>query len=399
MVGKISHRAVTESLNLRFENLELIDALRERKAEAESANYSKSKFLAAASHDLRQPLHAISLFTGALGERIQEPEQVEIVAKLNASLQAMESLFNALLDISSLDSGELVKYPKLFPLQPILERIALENTPLAERKELSFRVVNTSLCLYTDPALLERILRNFVSNALRYTLKGGILLGCRRRGQYVQICVVDTGSGIPDVKQGEIFDEFVQLENPERDRSKGLGLGLAIVRRLAQLLDHRIIVHSIPGRGSLFAIEVPRAIEQNHFKEEAIMHESQRVSDDKKSIIIIDDDYLVLDALKLILTGWGHDILALDSGAAVRNSMANYDEIPHLIITDYRLPNSENGIDLIEYMRNEFNENIPAILITGDTALDDSVVGKTQGIRLMHKPVTTQKLKELLDMI
>jgi signal transduction histidine kinase/CheY-like chemotaxis protein len=397
MVARINHRSMMESLRLRFENLDLVEALRKQKDEAERANLAKSRFLAAASHDLRQPFHAIGLFTDALTERTQDPEQTRILAKLKTSIRAMQGLFNALLDVSTLDAGMLEKRPTVFPIQSIFDRIALDNALFAQNRDLRFRMVRSSLYVHTDPALLERILRNLASNALRYTKRGGVVIGCRRKGQWVKICIVDSGLGIAPDKQTEIFEEFVQLENPARDRNKGLGLGLAIVRRLAQLLDHRIILSSQPGCGSLFAIEVPRATPATVTEDLLDNKTPMPKSAAGKSIVIVDDDTLVLDALKILLAGWGHKVIAATSGSALRHAITTCSSTPHLIISDYRLPEGESGIQIIEYLRNEFNADIPAVLLTGDTAPDNLLEAQAHGLRLAHKPLESIKLRELID--
>jgi signal transduction histidine kinase/CheY-like chemotaxis protein len=397
MISRINQRSMMESLRLRFENLDLVEALRKQKDEAERANLAKSKFLAAASHDLRQPFHAIGLFADALTELTRDEEQANILVKLKTSIRAMEGLFNALLDVSTLDAGMQDKRPTVFPIQSIFDRISLDSTLLAQNRDLRFRMVRSSLYIHTDPALLERILRNLVSNALRYTQQGGVVIGCRRKCQWVKICILDSGPGIAPEKQTEIFEEFVQLGNPARDRNKGLGLGLAIVRRLAQLLDHRIIVSSQPGRGSLFVIEVPRAIPTTVPEDLLDKKTAMPKPTEGKSIIIVDDDALILDALKTLLTGWGHEVIAATSGSALRHGITTCSVAPHLIISDYRLPEGESGLQIIEYLRNEFNKDIPAVLLTGDTAPENLRAAQVHGLHLAHKPLGSIKLKELID--
>lgn len=396
MVARNNHRALIESLNLRFENLELVQALSEKKEEAERANLAKSKFLAAASHDLRQPLHALSLFSGALKERIRDPEQADIVDKLRTSVGAMEGLFDALLDISRLDAGLLEKNISSFPVQPLLDEIALECAPIAQCKGLRFKTMPSSLRLRSDPALLSRIVRNFATNALRYTDKGGVLIGCRRGGKSARICVVDTGPGIPAQRHEEIFEEFMQLSNPERDRSKGLGLGLAIVRRLAQILEHPVTLKSQPGRGSVFAVEVTlgTAAEMDRNQPTEVTSGEDRSAG---FIIVIDDETLLLDGFRVLLEGWGHAVLTARSGAEILDKLMEFEQVPVMIICDYRLRDEETGIEVIRQLREEFNEDIPAILITGDTARNRLLDAKAHSFRLVHKPVNTEELRTLID--
>ncbi|MDO9465732.1 MAG: HAMP domain-containing sensor histidine kinase, partial [Thiobacillus sp.] len=228
-----------------------------KKTMAERANQAKSRFFAAASHDLRQPLHALSLFVAALKTRNQQPETQTLIDNIEASTAAMELLFNALLDISRLDAGAIEAHPVHFSLQKILNDLDHQFSPLAAEKLLRLRFRPCNVTLYSDPFLIERILANLIANAIRYTDDGGVLVACRRRGRMVRLSVVDTGRGIPSDQQESVFHEFVQLHNPARDRSKGLGLGLAIVSRLGRLLGHRVDLRSRPGHGSMFSIDVP----------------------------------------------------------------------------------------------------------------------------------------------
>ena len=245
------NRLIVEMFNLRFEN-EL--AFRR----ADEANRAKTSFLAAASHDLRQPIHAMALFVAALKSKSRDPEARPIVDHLVASVEALEGLFDALLDISKLDAGIVRAEIGDFPLQPIFERVAQDCAADAEEKGLRLVVVPTRAIVTSDATLLERIVRNLVSNAIRYTKTGGLVLGCRRAGANVRIAVCDTGIGIEPAQLPQVFKEFFQVANPERDRAKGLGLGLAIVERLAQLLGHSVTVASVPGRGSTFSVTLPR---------------------------------------------------------------------------------------------------------------------------------------------
>jgi two-component system, sensor histidine kinase len=228
-----------------------------KKDMAERANQAKSRFFAAASHDLRQPLHALSLFVAALKARNQQPETQTLIDNIEASTAAMELLFNALLDISRLDAGAIEAHPVHFPLHKLLLDLEQQFGALAADKQLRLRFRPCDVTLYSDPLLIERILVNLIANAIRYTDDGGVLVACRRRGRMVRISVIDTGRGIPPDQQESVFQEFVQLHNPARDRSKGLGLGLAIVSRLGRLLGHRVDLRSRPGHGSMFSIDVP----------------------------------------------------------------------------------------------------------------------------------------------
>ncbi|WP_448206203.1 ATP-binding protein [Azospirillum sp. sgz302134] len=230
---------------------------------AEQAHLAKSRFLAHAGHDLKQPLQAINMFTGMLERQVNTPRGTALVRDLRLAQRSMNDLLNAILDISKLESGVVEPKPEAVPLAKLFDQLDSEFAGLAADKDLSFRVVPTRVMVCSDPFLLERILRNLLTNAVRYTDEGGVLLGCRRRGDTVWIEVYDTGRGIAEADRRRIFEEFVQLDRPDRDRSEGIGLGLAIVDRLARLLDHRLDVRSSEGRGSVFAVGVPLAVTSN----------------------------------------------------------------------------------------------------------------------------------------
>jgi CheY-like chemotaxis protein len=244
--------------------------------------------------------------------------------------------------------------------------------------------------------LLDRIVRNFATNALRYTEKGGVLIGCRRGSKSARICVVDTGPGIPAQRHEEIFEEFMQLSNPERDRSKGLGLGLAIVRRLAQILEHPVTLKSQPGRGSVFAVEVPlgTTTDMNRNQPTEVTTREDRSAG---FIIVIDDETLLLDGFKVLLEGWGHAVLTAKSGAEILDKLVECEQVPDMIICDYRLRDEETGIQVIQQLREEFNQDIPAILVTGDTARERLLEAKAHDFQLVHKPVDTEELRALVN--
>jgi len=248
-----------EAVRLRFENEDLIARLRNEKSLAEDASSAKSRFLAAASHDLRQPVHALSLFVAALRPRVTDREAAQMLDQIDSSVQAMDGLFNGLLDISRLDAGVVEVHTKSFAIHPVLERIRRDFAADAAAKKIDLRLVPTSASAFSDPLLVERIVRNIVSNAITYTDRGRVLIGCRRRGRTVCVQVWDTGRGIESVEQGRIFQEFYQVGNPERDGSRGVGLGLAIVKRLTALLAHPLKMRSQPERGSMFSLELPFA--------------------------------------------------------------------------------------------------------------------------------------------
>jgi two-component system, sensor histidine kinase len=365
-------------------------AERERKI-AEEANRAKSSFLAAASHDLRQPVHALTMFVGALRGIPMAPEGRRIIQQIEASTTAMDGLFSALLDISKLDAGIVVVERRTFPIGPVLERLCEDHREEAKAKGVSLVWMQCSAIVWTDPLLIERVLRNLVSNAVRYTDHGRIVVGVRRRGGSVTVQVIDTGRGIPLDEQKRVFQEYYQLGNPHRDSTKGLGLGLAIVRRLTSLLDCGLTLRSEPGRGSRFEVTIPLAESQSPVAETALTIASAAVG--KGLVVVIDDEPAILDATLSLLAGWGYDVVACSSGDEAISRLSASPARPALILCDYRLREGESGLVVIERIRAEYNEAIPAILITGDTAPDRLAEAKASGLLLMHKPISNGKLR------
>ena len=262
LAGNWTNRNLLDSLRLRFESLELVDELRKQKQIADAAGLSKTRLLAAASHDLRQPLYALNLYLGSLAATDMPLASLQLVSRARQCGQALDEMFTSLLDLSRLDASTVIPVPSAFPVSELMERIRIEFEPLAREKGLSFRVVGSSADVYSDVEMVERIVRNLVSNALKYTRKGKVLVGCRRKGDFLRLEVRDTGIGIPDDKKDVIFEEFVELRQPEAGRSPGMGLGLTIVSRLARLLDIPLTLESNAG-GSMFAIDLPRSGKAN----------------------------------------------------------------------------------------------------------------------------------------
>ena len=249
---------LVDALELQFANLDLANDLLRQKELADAANLAKSSFLASASHDLRQPVHALGMFVGALRERPLDEASARLVRQIQNSVGTLDGLFAAILDISRLDAGVIESRPRNFSIQPLLERICRDEMPEADRKGIELRLIPCTLNVQTDPVLLERVVRNLISNAVRYTEKGRVVVGCRRGGR-LGIEVWDSGRGIPIDQQELIFQEFYQIGNPERDRTRGLGLGLAIVRRLTHILRVPLSVQSLVGKGSVFKLSVALA--------------------------------------------------------------------------------------------------------------------------------------------
>lgn len=383
---------IIESLRLRFENLDLVADLRRQKHAAEEANIAKSRFLASASHDLRQPVHALGMFVGALRARSMDQEARRLVEHIDRSIAAMDGLFTSLLDISRLDAGIIHTHPRPSPIAPLLARICGDHAKEATAKGIHLSHVPCSRYIDTDPTLLERILRNLVSNAVRYTDEGRVLVGCRRRGDWLRVEIWDTGRGIPAHEQEKVFQEFYQLGNPERDRSKGLGLGLAIVKRLTGLLEIPLTLRSSPGKGTVFALSV-RIAAAPHAGESEPEATIEHAVGARGTILVVDDEQAIQAAMQSLLTSWGYQAIPAGSTAEMLDQVATLATPPDLIISDYRLRDGEDGISAIRRLQSEFNEDIPGMLITGDTAPDRLKEAQESGFLLLHKPVSNSKLR------
>ncbi len=380
-----------EAMRLRFANRDLADDLGRQKASAEAANLAKSSFLAAASHDLRQPIHALGLFIGALRGRTMDAEAAELVDHIDGSVAAMDGLFASLLDISKLDAGVVAARIEPFPVQPLLERLFREHAGEAAAAGIALRLVPTRAIIDSDPVLLERVVRNLISNAVRYTDRGGVLIGCRRRGATLSIEVWDTGCGIPTAEQEIIFREFHQVGNPERDRTKGLGLGLAIVQRVAALLATPVALQSVPGRGSVFRVAVP--LHRGGWTAPAETAPQTVPAARTGTIYVIDDELAVRQAMVSLLTTWGHRVVVAESAEALLATDLALDHRPDLIISDYRLREGANGIAAIRAVQARHGDDIPGVLITGDTAPDRIAEAEASGFLLLHKPLSNARLR------
>jgi len=386
-------KSFAESVMLRFENLDLVENLQREKTAAEQANAAKSRFLAAASHDLRQPVHALSLFVAAMRPRKMDDEARELLDHIDGSVRAMGGLFGGLLDISRLDAGvvEVNRGPVL--VQPLLERVCHDYEVLADAKGLKLVLHECSLAVMSDAMLLERIVRNIIANAVAYTDRGRVVVGCRRRRGSLSIQVWDTGRGIPRHEQEHVFQEFYQLGNPERDRTKGVGLGLAIVRRLTQLLGHTLTVHSDVGQGSVFEVSVPYGDFAAASTAQTGEYLTPFLAHGVGLILVIDDEMAIQIAMKSLLESWGYEAITAGSCDEMLERIATHRTAPRLIISDYRLRDNASGIDAIERLRSEYNDEIPGMLITGDTAADRLKEAQESGFLLLHKPVPNHRLR------
>jgi signal transduction histidine kinase len=362
----------------------------------EAANLAKSRFLAAASHDLRQPLHALNLFVAQLRRETDPVERECLVSRIEAAVAAMSELFGSLLDISKLDAGVVRPNMSIFPVAALLKRIETTFEATAREKGLRLRIVPTAAFVLSDFILLERILMNLVSNAVWYTVRGGVVVGCRRRSGIVRIEVWDSGIGIPEDQRANIFSEFCQLRMIERERSGGLGLGLAIVDRLCRLLDHPITLISRIGKGSRFAVSVPSALPVRLADAPPISSVDRVIG---KFVLVIDDDALVLDAMRGLLKSWGCSVATATSETAAVAGLPEYERTPDLIISDYRLSDGSNGIQVIERLRRVLDAPVPAFLISADVAPERLREAAGSGYYLLQKPVLPMTLRTVVSQL
>lgn len=389
-------RVARRSIELRFENTELVARLRQQTSraaealhEAEEANRAKLVFLASASHDLRQPMHALGLFLATLKRTPLDARQDELLEHIEASASAACEMLDTLLDFSKLEAGVIQARPRHIELQSILYKLECEFAPLANDKKLLFRVRESRIHAHVDPSLLELILRNLISNAINYTRVGGILIGCRRRRDHLLIEVWDTGIGIPASQQQEVFREFHQLGNPERDRRKGLGLGLAIVRGLAQTMGLQVTLCSRPGQGSVFRLRLPLAAKTS-LQGSPAPRAHRQFPMQGLPILVIDDDYAVRSAMEALLGCWGCRIHTVESG---RQALACLDDFtPRLVIADYRLRGNQTGQQVLQQIYQQLGYKLPSIIMTGDTAPNRLRDAQASGALLLHKPVDADAL-------
>lgn len=377
-------------------------ALREKKEEAEVANLSKSRFLAAASHDLRQPTHALGLFVARLAQLPHDVQTHALIGNLEASVRAMQNLLDGLLDISRLEARAVQVNKHPFALSGLLHQLQHDLGPKAADKGLRLRVRPTDLWMLSDATLIYRVLLNLVGNAVRYTEHGGVLVAVRHRPSAGQLLlqVWDSGVGIAPEHQQAVFAEFYQVANPARDRTKGLGLGLNIVQRTLALLGHPLSLRSVPGRGTCFSLSLPLASSQASAPLLAVpAPELASAGDDVRgqTVLVVEDDTLARAALVGLLESWGMRVLAAADAAQALACVAQPGaSAPSVIVSDYRLPDEDDGMALVLRLRQQLGYPVPACLISGDT--DPALIqrARSAGLTLLHKPVRPAKLRSLL---
>jgi signal transduction histidine kinase/CheY-like chemotaxis protein len=411
--GRDSGRVLLQSIRLRHayqqtlaQKEELIGLLRstaeeagDARKKAEQANRSKSQFLASASHDLRQPLHSLSLLTGVMNDVAQDPYLREVAQQMDRSVQSLDRLFGALLDLSKLDAGAVTIEPEEFDLADMLDRLSVEHRANAREKGLAFHLYCEPMWIRADPILLERIVRNLLENAIRFTGAGSITVRAQSAAKDLQLTVSDTGVGVPPAEQERIFDEFFQLHNAGRDRSHGLGLGLSIVRRLVDMLGYRLQLESSPGRGSSFTVTLPDVMverERSASSEPA----SSSAADDLSvlrgvTVLVLEDDVEVRTAMALLLRRWGCDPLIAASPSHALSLVERRGQVPKVILSDLRLAEGASGVDAIEDLRLRFGP-LPAAIITGEISAERVEALQASGLPVLQKPLQAPALGHLL---
>ena len=397
LVLKMAHESknsVLSAIRLRFENLDLIEKLNEEKDKAEIASRDKTRFLASASHDLRQPVHALTLFADAIKPELTTEKSKTLLGHMEHSIEAINQLLGSLLDISKLDAHIVKVNLEHFALRPLLTQLDAEYALQAQEKGLAWRIAYPEIVVYSDKALLETMLRNLISNAIRYTRSGYVEIKCTQKEDDIYLDIIDSGIGIAEQQQKKVFREFYQVENFERDRSKGLGLGLAIVERVASLLQHKISLNSVFGKGSRFTLVLPagaeRSINVPASTADILLHDLKDMF-----VLVIEDEEEVREGMQVMLEAWGCRVILAASEEEAMGKV-NRQALPQVIVADYRLRDEKNGADAIKHMRLSLGSDIPGLIITGDTDPARMQEALASGLTLMHKPLQPGKLRTYL---
>jgi PAS domain S-box-containing protein len=367
--------------------------LEKSKQDAMAANQTKTRFLAAASHDLRQPLQALGLYMSVLSKQSERSKQEDLIDKMRKSLDTMGELIDSLLNISKLDKGGVTADMCDVHLQELLDRVVINNTQQAISKGLQLECNTVDHVVYTDPKLLERMIENLVTNAIRYTEQGHVKIECLQDKDSVRVTVSDTGIGIPESHIESVFEEYYQIDNQSRDRRKGLGLGLSIVKHLGRILDHSLDVSSSPGKGSTFAVEIPLGEHVSAVNKEVL--NTTALSGHHPVVLFVEDDPVIVEAATMFLSTAGmkmHSALNGDEAIAIIEAGI----WPDIIVSDYRLP-KDNGVEVIRRVRNATLANLPAILLTGDICVDEINKANLSNCTVLQKPVESDQLIALIS--
>jgi len=390
------HRLFMKEMQTKLDNDALVRALRQQVFLVEQADREKSRFLASASHDLRQPMHALGLFAATLEKQLARTPLQPTVTNMIRSIDALEQSFSAMLDISKLDAGVVEPNLHPFPIRDLFRVLHMHCAGQAEELGLALRFKPGGKVVMSDPHLLERVLSNLIHNAIRYTPEGGIVVVARTRQDGVSIEVWDTGIGIDEEELPKVFDEFYQVTNPGRDRSRGLGMGLAIVKRLVLLMGHQLEVSSRPGHGTVFRILI-KASELAEMDNLVVAADTlPSPIDFSRTLLLIDDEESIRVGMRGLLETWGYLVLAAANIAEACMEVRRHAGVIDIVISDLRLANGEDGIEAIERVRAVYGAPLPALLITGDTSPDEVKRVHESGHQVMFKPVRTRDLYAVL---
>jgi len=377
------------------ELMEVNQALAIAKRKADEANLDKTRFLTAASHDVLQPLNAARLYVTSLVERELASGEAQLVRNVDASLEAVEEILNILIEISRLDTGRLEPDITSFPLDEVFERLKVEFAPLArEKAELELRVVSTRMWVRTDRRLLRRVLQNLLANAIKYTPKGKVLLGVRRHGSELTVEVCDTGAGIPKSKRAVIFKEFERLEETAAS-VRGLGLGLSIVERIGKVLGHQVDLRSVPGKGSIFSVKLPRAA-PGVVEPAPVPVSAGRIRG--LNVLCIDNERAVLDGMRVMLSGWGCKVITAQNAAEAIDRLQPGHTKPDIILADYHL-DSGTGLDAVAAVRTAERSHTPVIIISADHTPEVQREIRRRGYAFLRKPLKAAALRALMHQL
>ncbi len=394
--GRIANANYITSKKIEYDNKTLLERITEEKRIANQAIDQKNQFLAATSHDLRQPLHGLGLYIDALEPRMQDPVDVDIVSKLKTSSVALNELLHGLLDISRLDANIVKNSPQHVHLFGLINKLAKEFEVQISHRKLRLELnVDETVYVFVDPILTERVLRNVLSNAIKYTKEGTISIAAKPISDHVEITISDTGIGVAKENLDDIFNEYTQLGNPERDRNKGLGLGLAIVNRLCEIQNVSYTFTSELDVGSTFTL----LIEKGNEDLRPLEIKTRKSVVKNLTILVVDDEPIIRDAMTTIIQSWQCQPLTAGNKAQALEALIEHNDDLDLVLCDLRLPNYEDGLTVITAIREELNEEVPAIIVTGDTAVDRLSYVDSNTIELLHKPVRANLLREKIEQL
>ena len=393
--GRNLEQMVLKTIQLQFQNTKLVNELTDQKNVAEQASQAKTRFLAAASHDLRQPVQAIELLVDALSEDLNNHPSRHLLDRIQDAGNGLRNLLNSLLDSSRINAAAITSTPRNVNLMPMLQRLYNEFSAQANAKNLDFRLSNTTRWAYTDPELLELIVRNLIENAIKYTRTGRVLVGCRSHGGGVRLEVHDTGPGIPAHVQPLIFEEFYQVDSLDQNRPKGLGLGLYIANSLATLMQHQIGLKSRVNKGSMFYINLPSGREEQNVSKGVTAQRTPHNPLKGKVVLLIDDDVLVRSSVTEMLERWRCTTVCAESAESAISLLLSRGLIPNAIVADYRLRHQVTGVQAIQALHMQLGK-IPAVILTGDTAPSRIQEASESGFRVLHKPLSGAQLRGAL---